>query len=149
MQSRAVPHPGRMFVLIFESGDELIAGVRDFAQAQGVTAGRFTALGAFSHATLAYFNWNTKQYQDIPIDDQVEVLSLIGTVSQMDDRTKIHAHGVVGRPDGSTRGGHVKAGYVRPTLEVVLTEMPTTLVRTRDAESGLNLIDLVANAPGG
>jgi predicted DNA-binding protein with PD1-like motif len=49
---------------------------------------------------------------------------------------------VLGLADGSTRGGHLLAGTVRPTLEVVLTEVPATLRRKKRADLGIALIDL-------
>lgn len=52
----------------------------------------------------------------------------------------VHAHAVIGRKDGSTRGGHLKSAHVRPTLELVLTEYPRHLERKLDSESGLALI---------
>jgi len=44
----------------------------------------------------------------------------------------------------TTRGGHLLAGMVRPTLEVVLTEVPATLRRKKRADLGIALIDLAA-----
>jgi predicted DNA-binding protein with PD1-like motif len=68
------------------------------------------------------------------------VLSLIGDVALKDGQPKVHAHIVVGRSDGSTRGGHLIEGHVRPTLEVILTESPEHLRKEIDQESGLALI---------
>ena len=51
-------------------------------------------------------------------------------------------HTVLGLRDGSTRGGHLIEGYVRPTLEVTLTETPAHLVRKKKPELGLALIDI-------
>ncbi len=90
--------------------------------------------------TLGYFDWETKEYQKIPVREQVEVLSLIGDVALKDGEPKVHAHVVVGRSDGSTRGGHLLEAHVRPTLEVILTESPAHLRKQIDEESGLALI---------
>jgi predicted DNA-binding protein with PD1-like motif len=54
----------------------------------------------------------------------------------------IHAHAVIARRDGTTAGGHLLEGRVRPTLELVLTESPVHLKRKYDEESGLPLIKL-------
>jgi hypothetical protein len=54
----------------------------------------------------------------------------------------LHVHIVLGLADGSTRGGHLLSGTVRPTLEVVLTEVPATLRRKKRADLGIALIDL-------
>ena len=136
-------HGRRTFALVFDTGDEAMTGLSQFAREQRLTAAQFTAIGAFSRATIAYFDWDTKQYQRIAVDEQVEVLALTGDVSEEPDGSpKVHAHVVLGRRDGTTRGGHLMEGYVRPTLEVVLTESPAHLRRRHDPTTGLSLIRL-------
>ncbi len=44
--------------------------------------------------------------------------------------------------DGSTVGGHLLEGHVRPTLELTLIEPPAHLRKRKDPETGLALIDL-------
>lgn len=132
----------RTHVLILETGDEVVAVLQDFCRQQNLSAARFTAIGAFSRATLAYFDWESKEYEPIPVDEQVEVLVLAGDVGLQEDGTpKIHAHVVVGKRDGSAHGGHLVEAHVRPTLEVMLIEAPGHLRRRHDPESGLALID--------
>ena len=66
----------------------------------------------------------------------------MGDVAQQDGEPKVHAHVVLGRSDGSTRGGHLLEAHVRPTLEVMLVESPAHLNKQHDPESGLALIRL-------
>lgn len=136
--------PEKTWAVIFDSGEEVISRLQRFCEEENLTAARFTAIGAFSAATLGYFDWNHKDYEKIAVSEQVEVLSLLGDVSLYENAPKIHAHVVVGKRDGSTSGGHLLEAYVRPTLEVLLTESPGYLRRTMDPESGLPLIDLDA-----
>ena len=142
MKSKLIhDHQGeKTFALIFDTGDEAMAGLIEFARANALGASHFTAIGAFRDVTLGYFDWEAKDYRKIPVREQVEVLSLIGDVALKDGEPKVHAHVVVGRSDGSTRGGHLIEGHVRPTLEVILTESPGHLRKEIDEESGLALI---------
>lgn len=133
---------GRTYAVVFDKGDEVIGGLTDFARQQGCDSSEFTAIGAFSGATLGYFDRERRDYRKIPVDEQVEVLSLVGNITMSDGKPKIHAHVVVGRSDGTTRGGHILEAHVWPTLEVVVTETPRHLRRTHDPETGLALIDL-------
>ena len=135
-------HGEKTFALIFETGDEVMAGLGEFARENGLSAAHLTAIGALSDATLGYFDWEKKDYKKIPVREQVEVLSLIGDVALKDGEPKVHAHVVVGRSDGTTLGGHLIEARVRPTLEVILTESPAHLRKQVDAESGLALIRL-------
>jgi predicted DNA-binding protein with PD1-like motif len=130
----------KTFALIFETGDEAMSGLALFAKANALGASRFTAIGAFRDVILGYFDWEAKEYRKIPVREQVEVLSLIGDVALKGKEPKVHAHVVVGLSDGSTRGGHLIEGHVRPTLEVILTESPEHLCKEIDEESGLALI---------
>jgi uncharacterized protein len=132
----------RTFVLVLATGDEAIETLTAFAAEQRLGGSHFTAIGAFSRAVIAYFDWPSKQYRHIRLDEQVEVLSLIGDITLENGKPKVHAHVVVGNADGTARGGHLVQATVRPTLEVVTTELPRHLVRRFDPESGLALIDL-------
>ena len=132
----------RTIALILDTGDEAMSTLAQFAGEQGITAARFTAIGAFSRAVLGYFDWQRKDYERIPVHEQVEVLALVGDVALDGDQPKIHAHAVLGRRDGSTCGGHLLEAHVRPTLEVMLVQSPAHLARTADAQSGLALIDI-------
>ena len=132
----------RIFAVIFETGDDPVAGLTRFADEQKLGASAFTAIGAFSEATLGYFDWEKKGYERIPVKDQVEVLALVGDVALQDGKPKLHAHVVLGRRDGSACGGHLLAARVRPTLEVIVTESPVHLRRKHDPVTGLALIDI-------
>ena len=132
----------KTYVLIMETGEEVVSQMQRFAKENDLAASRFTAIGAFSSATLGYFNWDQKYYEKIPINEQVEVLSLTGDIAMQEDEPKIHMHVVVGKRDGTAHGGHLLQAYVRPTLEIILTEAPDYLKRSTDPASGLALINL-------
>jgi predicted DNA-binding protein with PD1-like motif len=132
----------RTFVVVFDKEDEVIEGLTDFASRQRLRASHLTAIGALSDVVLGYFDRTARDYRKIPLPEQVEVLSLLGVVTLDGEKPKVHAHIVVGRADGSTRGGHLLAGHVFPTLEVVIEELPKHLHRRLDPETGLALIDL-------
>ena len=134
----------RTWVVIFDKGDEPVAGLTGFAKAQKLGAAHFTAIGAFSDVTLGYFDRAKRDYKKIPLHEQVEVLSLLGDVALDKGEPKVHAHVVVGRADGEARGGHLLEAHVWPTLEVVLVESPRHLRKRHDPETGLALIDPTA-----
>jgi predicted DNA-binding protein with PD1-like motif len=134
----------KTWVLIFDKGDEPVAGLTAFAKAQTLGTAHFTAIGAFSDVTLGYFDRAKRDYKKIPLHEQVEVLSLLGDVALDKGEPKVHAHVVVGRADGEARGGHLLEAHVWPTLEVVLIESPRHLRKRHDPETGLALIDPTA-----
>ena len=143
MKAKLIDETGqKTFAVIFDKGDEFVRELTSFAQENELGASHFTAIGAFRDVTLGYFERDSKKYKEIPIEEQVEVLSLVGDIALKDKDPQIHAHVVVGKADGTAHGGHILRAHVWPTLEVVLTESPKHLSRTTDAETGLALIDL-------
>jgi uncharacterized protein len=132
----------RTIALVFDTGEDPMQGLLEFAKRERLTAGHFTAIGAFEDATLGYFDWSKKDYVRIAIREQVEVLSLVGDVAIEGSAPKVHAHVVVGKRDGTAHGGHLLEARVRPTLEVILIQPPGYLRRRFDSRSKLALIDV-------
>jgi hypothetical protein len=86
-----------------------------------------------------------RDYQRSAIDEQCEVLSLVGDIALDEGRPAVHAHIVLGRRDLSAVGGHLFGGRVWPTFEIVVTETPVALRKRMDPAVGLPLIDLTAS----
>lgn len=135
----------RTFVVILDPGEDAFATLSDFARREKLSAASITALGAFSGATVGWFDPEKKTYRKIEVAQQCEVLSAIGDTA-LDDKGKpgLHLHVVLGLSDGQTRGGHLLKGTVHPTLEVTIVETPAHLRRTQRPDLGLALIDLAA-----
>ncbi len=129
------------YVAVFDKGDEVIEGLKRFAGEHRLSGGHFTGIGAFNDLTLGFFDCSRRGYRKVPVEEFVEVLSLVGDLSLKDDRIEVHAHVVVAKSDCSAHGGHLLRGVVWPTLELIVTESPLHLHRVYDAETGLSLID--------
>jgi hypothetical protein len=63
-------------VLVLDDGEEAIEAITRFAQEQRLGGASLTAIGAFSNATLGFFDF-AKKTTKIPVDEQTEVLSAI------------------------------------------------------------------------
>jgi predicted DNA-binding protein with PD1-like motif len=136
----------RTYVLVLDPNEEAFQTITSFANKENLAAASLTALGAFSSATVGWFDLSAKTYRKIPVAEQCEVLSAIGDIALDDkDKPSLHMHAVLGLSDGSTRGGHLLEGFVQPTLEVTLIEAPVHLRRKRRPELGIALIDLEAS----
>lgn len=143
MRSRLLgAHEPRTHAVVLDTGDSVLDELAAFADAANLGTAAFTAIGAFQSATLGFFDLDARQYREIPVEEQVEVLTMAGDIVGSGQDRKIHAHVVLGRMDGSTRGGHLLAAITRPTLEIMVTESPRELVRRYDEATGLPLIDL-------
>jgi predicted DNA-binding protein with PD1-like motif len=148
MKSKLVSEqPGaQVHVVILDSGEEAFAALTRFADETKISTASLTAIGAFEKATVGWFDFAAKSYRKIELGEQCEVLSAIGDIAIGDDgKASLHVHIVLGLSDGSTRGGHLLEGRVRPTLEVVVTETPSRLRRKKRADLGIALIDIAAD----
>ena len=150
MQARLIAENSdgeKTYAVIFDKGDELLSGLTEFVEREKLAGGYFTAIGALRSARFGWFDGAQKAYRNIAVDEQVELISLIGDIGLVNRAPQIHAHGAVGFPDGQVRGGHLLQAFVWPTLEVFLTASPTALVKERDDETSLYLFHLNNGGP--
>jgi len=145
IEGGSVANRDSAFVVVLDPGDEAFSALSRFARDRGLTAAQVTAVGAFETAVVGWFDRERKDYRRIPVDEQCEVLSLVGDVATSDDGPQLHLHAVLGLSDGSTRGGHLLEGRVWPTLEAVIRESPAVLRKTDRPHIGLALIDIDAS----
>ena len=131
----------QQYAVIFYEGDEAFSGLQEFAEKYHVTSAHFTAVGAVSGATLAWFDPTRKMYKKIPIQGQHEVIGMSGDIALYQGKPLVHTHMVVGYPDGTTRAGHVLDAYVSPTLEVMVTVDEIAMNKRFDPATDLTLID--------
>jgi len=143
MRWKIVEEKPKVFALIFQTGDEIARDLKKFAKEQHLAGSSFKAIGALSFAKLGWFNWETKQYEPASVlNEQVELLSMIGDIALKDGEPQVHAHCIVSRHDGTAHGGHLLEARVRPTCELILTENSSHLEKRFDPESGLALIQI-------
>ena len=145
MMIRLLDHQNdlKTYAVVLQTGDEVMHSLSTFAQRERIDGAKLSAIGAFRQATLLYFDWDSKEYKEIPVDEQVEVAALNGDIGVDEEgRPALHVHLVLGRRDGSALAGHLKSAEVRPTLEIMVTETPGHLRRRHDAETGLALLQV-------
>lgn len=137
------------YVIRFEDEEVFPDRFLEFLSRKDVTGGSFTAIGAMKRTCLAFFDVEAKEYRDREIDEQAEVLALVGNVAMHEGEPIVHAHITLGRSDYSVLGGHLRYGVVRPTLEVVLAvtatarrQNDTGIERKIDPRYGLPALDL-------
>ncbi len=120
----------RAYCLVFAKGDEVLSGLSDFAAAQHLQAGTFTAIGGFDRATTAWYDLAQKSFLLHHVQGPVELVSLVGDVALFH-----------GKPVGvAVEEGHLIEAYTFPTVELFLTAYPTPLDKKADPETALDLI---------
>jgi len=134
------------YQLRIESGEEVGATLKAFFVTNGISFAQMTGLGAVKSATVAYWNSTKQEYETHALEEQMEVISLIGNVSIREGEPFAHIHLGLGRKDLSVIGGHFNAAVAHPMLEIWLTPIDGSVTRTLDESCGLFLMDLPEHA---
>ncbi|HVX75335.1 MAG TPA: PPC domain-containing DNA-binding protein [Bradyrhizobium sp.] len=133
----------RTFILVLDQGEEAFKMIAKFADEERISGASVSAIGAFARAHLGWFDLAEKKYRPIDVNEQCEVLSLMGDIAQGDDgKSSLHLHAVLGLQDGTLRGGHFLSGLVQPTLEVTIRETVVNLRRKKRPDLGIALISI-------
>ena len=117
---------GRTFEVTMRRGDEVIAGLTEFARQNHVKVAHFTAVGAIDSGVLGWFDPDKRAYKRIEINQEAEVVSLAGNIAIQNGSPYVHAHCVVALSDGSTRGGHLLEGHVSLAMQIFVVDSGAT-----------------------
>ena len=100
-----------------------------------------TGIGAVDEATLRFYNPATKRYVDRRFEEQMEIASLAGNVSQMDGMCYLHLHVTLGRADYTAVAGHLLSARINGAGEIFVTPFGADTPRRYDPVTGLNIYD--------
>lgn len=134
---------GAAFVIRMEQGDDILKSLKQFADAKKVQAAFFEGIGSLYRAKLGHYDFqDTKTYKYETFDEDLEILTLSGNISTMNEKALPHAHATLGRRDFSVIGGHLEEGSLANMVEVNLSQLPGKLEKAKDSTIGLNLLQL-------
>jgi len=123
-----------------KAGAKIPEDILAIVSKEKVATARVEAIGGVEELRLAYFNRNSKRYEEHDFREFLEVAGILGNVTLKDGKPFLHVHGTFGRRDLSALAGHVVTAKVFPLLEVVITPTRNRALRRFDDELGLNVI---------
>jgi hypothetical protein len=114
----------RTFQLVFAKGDEVQAGLAEFAEKNHLTAAHFTAIGAFDKAILGWSDPDKKAYKVIRLNEEMEVTSFTGNITRdREGKPVVHAHCVVALlRNGAVYSGHFLEGHISLTMQLYMED---------------------------
>ncbi|SCS27468.1 PPC domain-containing DNA-binding protein [Staphylococcus caeli] len=133
---------GKTIVLVLEQGEDIVEAVTDIAREQGGKFGTVSGIGACASAELNFYNLNTKTYEKKTIHEPLELISLLGNISHIDDTPFAHLHATFGTDQYETLSGHLSKAIVSATAEIVITMTNLDINRKHNDSIGLNLLNL-------
>lgn len=129
-----------IYIISVKRDSDFLETLTSFCKTENIFAAYLTAIGASKELTLAWYNLETKSYEDHEFNEDMEIASLIGNVSLVKGTQFIHAHGVFGKQNLSTVGGHVRKLVISAACEVRLEVFEGKIERKPDEFTGLNLM---------
>lgn len=134
---------GSGFILRLEQGDDILKTLREFANAQKLRACFFEGIGSLYKAVLGHYDFkDTKTYKYETFEEDLEILTLSGNISTMNQQALPHAHVTLGRRDFSVIGGHLEEDSLANMVEVQMQKLPGRMLKAKDESVGLNLLQL-------
>lgn len=133
---------GKTIVLVLEQGEDIVDAVTDIAREQNGKFGIVSGVGACDDVELNFYNLETKSYEKKEIKAPLELISLLGNISHIDEKPFAHLHATFGTDKYETLSGHLTKAVVSATAEIVITMTNLDINRKHDEHIGLNLLDL-------
>jgi predicted DNA-binding protein with PD1-like motif len=91
-------------------GGDLLEALTAVCQEAGIELGGVRAIGAVTRARIGYYDQATRKYNFLDLNQDLEILALIGNVSLKDGKPFVHAHVTLGDDQGRAFGGHLAEG---------------------------------------
>jgi len=129
----------KIYLIRLLKGEDIFNSIETFCKhVSTIKSGMLQGIGAVSEIIIGYYNGI--EYQKVNLRENLEILSLSGNIVSNNIG---HFHGIFGRSDGSSLGGHIFPGcIVSFTCEIIIFELNPPVFRKRDEEIKLNLLNL-------
>ena len=133
---------GDTIVARLPKGSEVLAGIAEICEKEGVQLAEISAIGAVDKITVGLYNVEEQKYHSNTFEDEMEMTGLLGTATRKDGQVYLHLHGSFSDVHGHTFGGHVNQAFISATCEVVIRRIAGEIGRRYDPETGLFIMDI-------
>lgn len=114
----------RRFQLIFAKGDDVRAGLTEFAVKNHLTVANFTAIGALDSAVIGWSDPDKKAFKVVRLNEEMEVTAFTGNITRgRDGQPVVHGHIVVALlRNGQVYSGHLLQGRISLTMQLYMED---------------------------
>jgi hypothetical protein len=130
------------YLVRLETDQEIVAAITRFADDRRIDSGVVSGLGSMHHAVLGCYDRAANEYERRTIEEDCEIVSLVGNISVKEGKPFAHVHVTLGTRNFQALAGHLFEGRVAATCELVVRALPGMVLRKQDAASGLWLWDV-------
>ncbi|ATY56327.1 TPA: PPC domain-containing DNA-binding protein [Staphylococcus argenteus] len=128
-------------LLVLEKGEDIVESITRFSDTNNLKFATVSGIGACDDVILKFFNLTTKEYEERHITEPLELTSLMGNISRLDNGHFAHLHATFGTQTYQTYSGHLSKAIVSATAEIIITHTDMDINRTYNEAIGLNLLD--------
>jgi predicted DNA-binding protein with PD1-like motif len=133
---------GHRWMLRLDDGQDLPAAVAEFARAHAIRAGVVVSgIGMLRAGAVGF--WDGQQYQPRELSEPHELVSLHGSIAEVDGAPSVHLHVGLADRRHALSGGHLLRGTVGVLAEIYVETFPgRAFGRPLNESLGLRALDL-------
>lgn len=132
---------GNKIIARIDKKEEILEKLKEIAIKEKIQLANISALGAVGEFTVGVFKVEEKKYYANKFSGDFEIVSLIGTISTMNNEFYAHLNMSAGDQEGKVFGGHLNNAIVSATCEMVIDIIDGKVDRKFNEEVGLNLFE--------
>ena len=133
---------GDTYIIRLDRNEKIIESIKSFCTKNNIKCGYFSGIGALDEVELAHYIADNKKYTSKVFKQPLEITSLTGNITSMDNEVYLHCHITLGDEEMKAVSGHLKEGKIAATCEVILVKLDMEINRKHDDFIGLNLLDI-------
>ncbi len=127
-------------IVRLDPGEEILSTLTALVLQEKIEGAVISGIGAVKNTVVGYFNLHTREYQQVELPEDLELVSFMGNLTWTGGEPFIHAHVTLSDSGCSARGGHLFSSEIAVTGEFVIQPTGLRLEREHDPRTGLNLI---------
>ena len=132
---------GDTYVVRIERGEEVVEQITKVCTEENIKLASIEGLGAGDHVVFGLYSVEDKVYHKTELNEDMEITSVLGNVSEKDGKPYIHMHINLAGADGIAKGGHLNEARICGAGEFFIRVLDGHVGRKHDDVTGLNIYD--------
>ena len=130
------------YVVRLDVGDEIMLSLADLCRKEKIKAASVQGIGATDNVTVGYYSTAEKRYFNKTFNQQFEIISLNGNISEKDGEPYLHLHIALSDENYLFYGGHLNNAVISITAEIFVTKLDGSINRRVNTKTNLNIFDV-------
>ena len=124
-----------------DRGEEILPCLKSVAREEKIRSASVSGIGAAGSVCVGLYDTEAHRYIENTFEKDMEIVSLLGSVSEKDGEVYLHLHAGLADETGAMAGGHLTKAVISGTCEIWLTLTGAPVNRKFEAGIGLNLME--------